>query len=265
MVVLMTLSGLGEAYERGSEAEAVAASQDWSAFARLLEEQRTRALRDPLWNDVRQSIVGIAAPHAEDPDMEAILARSAEDPNYLVRRDAIQALEAADRPVPRAIGPVETRHSKEDLRAILEWSRQDHRAVFETAAGTFEARLFTRDAPLTCWNFAQLAERGFYDNGSWHRVVPDFVLQDGCPRGDGWGGPPYQIRCEINHNRYGRGALGMALSGKDTGGSQFFFTHAEQPHLDGGYTVFGELVQGRGTADQVDQGDPIATIRVVED
>ena len=271
MVVLMTLNGLDEAYRRAAETDEAdadggsEAAPDWSALAQLLEKERARALADPLWNDVRQAIVGIAGPRAEIPEMEAILVRSAIDPSYLVRRDAIEALEGAGRAAPRAAGPVETRYSKEELRAILEWSRQDHRAVFETAAGTFEARLFTRDAPLTCWNFSQLAESGFYDDGSWHRVVPDFVLQDGCPRGDGWGGPPDQIRCEINRRRYGRGALGMALSGKDTGGSQFFFTHSEQPHLDGGYTVFGELVKGRPIADLVSQGDPITRIRVVQE
>ena len=143
-------------------------------------------------------------------------------------------------------------------------SRREWRAEIETDGGTLAIRLFTRDAPLTCWNFARLCERSFYDGGSWHRVVPDFVLQDGCPRGDGWGGPPWQIRCEINRHRYDRGALGMALSGKDTGGSQFFLTHSEQPHLDGGYTVFGSMESGQSIADRIVQGAPIHRIRVVE-
>lgn len=271
MVVLMTLNGLGAIDARAREAAAAdsAGSIDTgsagAAFAGLLEAQRSRFLADPLAADVRQTIAELAATRVDEPAMEGILLRSADDPSFLVRRTAITALTAAGREAPRAAGPVETRHGPAALRAILEWSRRDHRAVFETAAGTFEARLFSREAPLTCWNFAQLAEAGFYDGGSWHRVVPDFVLQDGCPRGDGWGGPPDAIRCEINRRSYGRGALGMALSGKDTGGSQFFFTHAEQPHLDGGYTVFGELVKGRATADLVAQGDPITRIRVISE
>jgi cyclophilin family peptidyl-prolyl cis-trans isomerase/HEAT repeat protein len=290
MVVLMTLNALGEIYTRAETALAATDTTDttrdeatgdgarddardddatdttrFQPLAHLLEAQRLRFLDDPLAADVRQTIADLAGARVADPAMEALLLRSANDPAFPVRRAAIAALTAAGREAPRAAGPVETRHGPETLRSILEWSRKDHRAVFETAAGTFEARLFAREAPLTCWNFAQLAEAGFYDGGAWHRVVPDFVLQDGCPRGDGWGGPPDPIRCEINRHEYGRGALGMALSGKDTGGSQFFFTHAEQPHLDGGYTVFGELVKGRTVADLVAQGDPITRIRVVSD
>jgi cyclophilin family peptidyl-prolyl cis-trans isomerase len=100
---------------------------------------------------------------------------------------------------------------------------------------------------------------------SFHRVVPNFVVQGGDPRGDGNGGPGYQIRCEINARRYGRGSLGMALSGKDSGGSQFFITHTPQPHLDGGYTVFGEVVEGMDVVDRVLQGDLILEARVIEE
>jgi cyclophilin family peptidyl-prolyl cis-trans isomerase len=94
--------------------------------------------------------------------------------------------------------------------------------------------------------------------------VPNFVLQDGDPRGDGEGGPGYVIRDEINRLRYTRGAVGMALSGPDTGGSQFFITHSPQPHLDGGYTVFGYVVSGMGVADRVIQDNPIVRIGVIE-
>ena len=124
--------------------------------------------------------------------------------------------------------------------------------------------LHTADAPITCWNFARLANGGYYDAGSWHRVVPDFVVQDGCPRGDGWGGPPWQIRCEINRHEYATGALGMALSGKDTGGSQYFITHSAQPHLDGGYTVFGRVVSGQEVADAIVQGSRVRAVRVLD-
>ena len=95
------------------------------------------------------------------------------------------------------------------------------------------------DAPLTVDNFIKLARSGYFNGVLVHRVVPNFVMQDGDPRGDGNGGPGWSIRCEINMVPYDRGAVGMALSGKDTGGSQWFVTHSPQPHLDGGYTVFG--------------------------
>jgi cyclophilin family peptidyl-prolyl cis-trans isomerase/HEAT repeat protein len=141
------------------------------------------------------------------------------------------------------------------------------RMAIEGPDGTILLELDPVAAPLTVASFLALAGRGYFDAGAgraprWHRVVPNFVLQDGDPRGDG-SGPGYTIRDEINTLRYGRGALGMALSGPDTGGSQFFITHAPQPHLDGGYTVFGRVVDGMAAADRVVQDDPIHAIRVV--
>jgi cyclophilin family peptidyl-prolyl cis-trans isomerase/HEAT repeat protein len=121
-----------------------------------------------------------------------------------------------------------------------------------------------QEAPLTVVNFLVLAQRGYFNNGRWHRVVPNFVLQDGDPRGDGEGGPGYTIRDEINRLRYTRGAVGMALSGPDTGGSQFFITHSPQPHLDGGYTIFGYVISGIGVADRIIQDDPIVRIDVMQ-
>ena len=101
--------------------------------------------------------------------------------------------------------------------------------------------LATGDAPLTTFQISELARTGYFNGLTFHRVVPSFVAQGGCPRGDGWGGPSMALRCEINRLPYDRGAVGMALSGKDTGGSQFFVTLEPQPHLDGGYTVFGHV------------------------
>jgi cyclophilin family peptidyl-prolyl cis-trans isomerase len=130
-----------------------------------------------------------------------------------------------------------------------------------TAHGDIVLELAAADAPLTVHSFLSLVERGYYAGTRWHRVVPNFVLQDGDPRGDGSGGPGYAIRDELNLRRYGRGALGMALSGPDTGGGQFFITHSAQPHLDGGYTIFGRVVAGMEAADRVVQEEPIAGFR----
>lgn len=113
-------------------------------------------------------------------------------------------------------------------------------------------------------NFVQLAKRGYFAGITVHRVVPNFVMQDGDPRGDGNGGPGYQIRCEINEVPYERGAVGMALSGKDTGGSQWFATHSPQPHLDGGYTVFGKVIRGMDVVDNTVRGDVIRSIVIKE-
>jgi cyclophilin family peptidyl-prolyl cis-trans isomerase/HEAT repeat protein len=144
------------------------------------------------------------------------------------------------------------------------------RVAIGTPHGSIEIELAAADAPLTVHNFLSLIERGYFapaDGGEprfrWHRVVPNFVLQDGDPRGDGSGGPGYAIRDEINRLRYARGMVGMALSGPDTGGSQFFITHSPQPHLDGGYTIFGRVVAGMDAADRVVQDDPILSVEVI--
>jgi cyclophilin family peptidyl-prolyl cis-trans isomerase/HEAT repeat protein len=131
-----------------------------------------------------------------------------------------------------------------------------------TERGMMELELFPADAPITVHNFVSLARRGYFDGQRFHRVVPNFVIQAGDPRGDGNGGPGYAIRDELNSHRYDRGTLGMALSGPNTGGSQWFVTHAAQPHLDGGYTVFGGLRQGGDVLDRIVQGDRILRVTI---
>jgi peptidyl-prolyl cis-trans isomerase B (cyclophilin B) len=135
-------------------------------------------------------------------------------------------------------------------------------AVVETSFGPIVFQLFPEDAPLNVWNFAKLAESGFYDGLSFHRVVPDFVVQGGDPRGDGWGGPGYTIPDEVTQRSHTVGALGMALSGPDTGGSQWYVTLSPQPHLDGQYTIFGQVTQGQHVLQSMLPGDEIRSIRV---
>lgn len=122
--------------------------------------------------------------------------------------------------------------------------------------------LLDPDAPLTGGNLMALAKQGSFRGITFHRVVPDFVAQGGDPRGDGEGGPGYSIRCEVTRRPYARGTVGMALSGKDTGGSQFFFTHSPQPHLDGRYTAFGEVLQGMDVVDALQEGTVIDDVLV---
>lgn len=136
------------------------------------------------------------------------------------------------------------------------------RATIRTRQGDIVLELFGADAPITVWNFMNLARTGYYKGTGFHRVVPNFVAQDGDPRDDGSGGPGYAIRDEMNPRRYDRGALGMALSGPDTGGSQYFITHSPQPHLDGHYTVFGRVLRGFPALDAIVQGDRILSITV---
>ena len=133
-------------------------------------------------------------------------------------------------------------------------------ATINSVRGPIRIELFGAEAPITVWNFLSLARSGYYRNTRFHRVVPNFVAQDGDPRDDGNGGPGYAIRDEMNRHRYERGAVGMALSGPDTGGSQYFIAHSPQPHLDGHYTVFGRMVGGFDALDRLVQGDLITRV-----
>ena len=139
---------------------------------------------------------------------------------------------------------------------------QTPKLTLNTVRGPIVLDLFAIDAPLTVNNMVTLAKSGYYKGTRFHRVVPNFVVQDGDPTGTGSGGPGYAIRDEMNPHRYERGALGMALSGPDTGGSQYFITHSPQPHLDGGYTVFGRVVSGWNALDSIVQGDLIKSVSV---
>ena len=133
--------------------------------------------------------------------------------------------------------------------------------AWQTAHGTIVAELRGDVAPLTVWNILALTRDGYYRGTRFHRVVPGFVAQDGDPRGTGGGGPGYAIPDELNRLWYGRGAIGMALSGPDTGGSQYFFTLSPQPHLDGRYTVFGSVISGWAAMDALVQGDALLELR----
>ena len=139
------------------------------------------------------------------------------------------------------------------------------KAILTTEKGAFTIELTPEDAPLTVDNFIKLAKSGYFNGLQVHRVVPNFVMQDGDPRGDGNGGPGWSIRCELNMLPYERGAVGMALSGKDTGGSQWFVTHSPQPHLDGGYTVFGSVNESdMKIVDKIVRGDKILSVKIIE-
>jgi peptidyl-prolyl cis-trans isomerase B (cyclophilin B) len=124
--------------------------------------------------------------------------------------------------------------------------------------------LFEKDAPNTVANFEKLANEGFYDGLVFHRVIPGFVAQGGCPSGTGSGGPGYQINCEINPNKHERGSLAMAHAGRNTGGSQFYIAYQPQPHLDGQHTVFGKVVSGMEHVDALKGKDKMESVKVVE-
>jgi peptidyl-prolyl cis-trans isomerase B (cyclophilin B) len=124
--------------------------------------------------------------------------------------------------------------------------------------------LFEKDAPNTVANFEKLANEGFYNGLVFHRVIPGFVAQGGCPQGTGTGGPGYNINCEINPNKHERGSLAMAHAGRNTGGSQFYISYAPQPHLDGQHTVFGKVTSGMEHVDAFRGRDKMENVKVVE-
>jgi peptidyl-prolyl cis-trans isomerase B (cyclophilin B) len=142
-------------------------------------------------------------------------------------------------------------------------------AEIVTKSGTMKVDFFEKDAPIAVKNFTDLAKKGFYDGLTFHRVIPGFVMQGGCPKGNGSGGPGYTIKCELDgDNQYhDKGVLSMAHAGRDTGGSQFFICHNREntQHLDRNHTVFGKVVEGIDIVDKVQQGDKIEKITVLEE
>ncbi|MEA5467125.1 peptidylprolyl isomerase [Leptothoe sp. PORK10 BA2] len=137
------------------------------------------------------------------------------------------------------------------------------KAIMETDKGTINIDFFDSDAPNTVANFVKLSKDGFYDGLNFHRVIPNFMIQGGCPKGTGTGGPGYKIKCEINPNKHEAGSLSMAHAGRDTGGSQFFICHGPQPHLDGVHTVFGKTTD-MDVVNAIKGGDKILSVTIQE-
>jgi peptidyl-prolyl cis-trans isomerase B (cyclophilin B) len=138
-------------------------------------------------------------------------------------------------------------------------------ALFETDRGPIKLELYPDKAPLTVANFVNLAKRGFYDGLNFHRVIPDFMVQGGCPEGSGRGGPGYRFEDETRNGvRHERGVLSMANAGPDTNGSQFFITHVVTDWLDGKHTVFGQVREGQDVVNAIKQGDKINAVTIAE-
>lgn len=266
-----------------------------AATAELLSEQKPaeeniEALKtafasslktDKNYNDAQLAILSALVKLDKIQSLESLrLALNA--PDYLVRKHAANLIKQNDLTkdfsnVEKQVGTVKPYNPKtgtklgQILNSEADYVRAVSRkngtvkAVFTTEKGNFTIDLTPEDAPLTVDNFIKLAKSNYFNGVLVHRVVPNFVMQDGDPRGDGNGGPGYSIRCELNMLEFDRAAVGMALSGKDTGGSQWFVTHSSQPHLDGGYTVFGRVNEtDMKIVDQVVRGDKILSVKIVE-
>lgn len=219
--------------------------------------------------DVRRSLIDAVQAFLAENEKNAtaleILYSGLLDPEYVVRREAatlFHDLLGEDKLA--TLPPPGTRISERKIAKAIGKFRTNPSATIITSKGEIEIELYFDTAPLTVMNFIELAKDSFYDGLTFHRVVPNFVVQGGDPRGDGWGGLSYYIRCEYSDEPYKHGTVGMATSGKDTGGSQFFITLSPHPQLEGRYTIFGQVLVGMEVVDQIVVGDLIETILIHE-
>jgi cyclophilin family peptidyl-prolyl cis-trans isomerase/HEAT repeat protein len=246
---------------RGAAARGLATLKAPNATPALVEAYQ-RALGDGLYVARTAALDALVA--VDPAAARSLLTTALTDRDWAVRMRAAEHMKRLDanadvsamRPAPPPAVP--------ELAALDTFVSPPYSpaAYIDTAKGTIQLELAVLDAPRTVANFLALVRRNYFRGVQLHRVVPDFVVQDGDPRGDGEGGPGYTIRDEINQRPYLRGTVGMALDWADTGGSQFFITHSPQPHLDGRYTVFGQVVAGMDVVDRLQQWDTIDRIRV---
>ncbi len=231
----------------------------------LVSDALARSQADPS-PDVAIAAIGVCEKLRSDPAARAIVDSAFHQSKTLVarlaRRSLVQTFRADRTKLPAP--EYKTGRTAADYAALLSEAHRPLQARVETARGEFVIRLAGREAPRTVENFVKLARANYFDGVAIHRVVPDFVLQDGDPTGTGNGGPGYEIRDELNPIPYERGTVGMALSGPDTGGSQWFVTHSPQPHLNGLYTAFGQVVAGQQVVEGIEQGDRIRKVTISE-
>ncbi|HVF90183.1 MAG TPA: peptidylprolyl isomerase, partial [Blastocatellia bacterium] len=231
-------------------------------------QQAYAAAKSDKMNDAKIAILE-ASEKLKHPLSVQTLQEETRDLDYVVRLRAAELLRQSATEIGTLklqVGKADTGHDRAYWRRMAAMSsyQKNPVAVLHTKKGAIRIELFASDAPMTVDNFMQLAKSGFYNGLTFMRVVPNFVIQGGDPRNDTNGGPGYQIRDEINTRQYLTGTVGMALSGKDTGGSQFFITHSPQPHLDGGYTVFGQVIEGMDTVNQIARDDRIEHVEIIE-
>ncbi len=258
----------GDVIVRATAASLLGELGDSSAAVTNALEDAYKVARADNMNDARIAILE-AADKLKHPLSVMALADETADQDYVVRLRASELLRQSNveaGPLKLSIGKAKTGHDRaywQRMAQLMETAKNPV-AVIHTKKGLIRIELLAEAAPMTVDNFMQLARNGFYNGLTFMRVVPNFVIQSGDPRGDQNGGPGYQIRDEINLCRYETGTVGMALSGKDTGGSQFFITHSPQPHLDGGYTVFGQVVEGMDVVNRIARDDRIERVEIIE-
>ena len=267
-ILLAELKEQQDVIVRATAAEILGKAGDESDIVITALLDAYKAAKADKMNDARIAILE-AADKLKHPINIQALAEETQDEDYVVRRRAVELLRESKTetpPVKLMLGAVKTGHNRDYWKRMADFAMSGNNptVIMHTKKGDVRLELFASDAPMTVDNFLQLAKSGFFNGLAFIRVVPNFVIQGGDPRGDQNGSPGYQIRDEINQRIYQTGTLGMALSGKDTGGSQFFITHSPQPHLDGGYTVFGQVIEGMEVVNRIARGDKIESVEIVE-
>jgi cyclophilin family peptidyl-prolyl cis-trans isomerase/HEAT repeat protein len=278
-VRVATSEALPEVLARDTTAWRAAWESDTALVVRRTILQHVRRLQLPLFAGLeskwatssdwqyRVAALGEGGTATGAPSRDTTLARSLlRDGDARVQRAARARLGIRDSsarrernspPVARPLGEYEAL-----VRAWVVPGAPQPRAVIETDHGNVTLELFGRDAPLIVEAFVRLSRNGSYQNSIFHRVVPNFVVQDGDPTGDGSGDAGFALRESWTRQRHGRGCVGLATAGPDTGGSQYYLCHSPQPHLDGGYSVFGRVVDGFAVMDRIVQGDRMLRVRV---
>ena len=250
----LVAKGIGE---RGSAVEALGKRKEPEATAAAIECFKNSSGRE--WVEIRESIVDQLAARPPEATTEFLVEIAQTETVPSVRQKAVAALDKRKvLPMAQNKGGATTRSPHAARRF-----KSNPVVILETTKGTLEIECFASEAPIHVANFVGLVEKGFYNGLKWHRVVPNFVIQGGDPLGNGWGDAGWSLRAEINAIPYKRGTLGMPRSaGFDTGGSQIFITHLPTPHLDGYYTVFGQVTQGLDVIDRIEIGDRIVKARL---
>ena len=245
---------------RATAARLIGEQKPEAAIASLVRAY-TRAEADAA-NDARLAALEALARYG-GADATATLRRALEDRDWPVRLRAAALLREAGDATAEPVRPAPVRQPPEFFESdrLLRPAYSPH-AYIETRRGTIEIELNVIESPFTAHAFMELARAGFYNGLKVHRLVPNFVIQAGDPRGDGEGGPGFTIRDELSPLPFVRGTVGLAIAGRDTGGSQFFITLSPQPHLDGKYTAFGRVVKGFELLDRIAIGDEIRAITI---
>ncbi len=258
--IVERLRGDGDPGVRAAALEALALAGDPPPWA-VLREMVVQSYGEKA-PDVPISAIGVAEKRPDSADARAVVEAAYRHPSVLVsrlaRRSLVKTFGAAAADYPWRT--YDTGKTVSDYAVLVAEARRPWLLRVETVRGAFLIRLDGAAAPLTVMNALALAGKEYFDGAPVHRVVPNFVVQDGDPTGTGNGGPGYEIRDELSATPYRAGTVGMALSGPDTGGSQWFVTQAPEPHLDGGYTVFGEVVAGMDVVLRIEQGDRISRV-----